>query len=155
LNGIQVKNDAKPEIESNQCIGNQPAGIAYVDTSAGIARDNRCQGNFSFGIVLSDQAQPVLEENSCLNNGQHGILYLGDSGGSASNNQCSHNAGCGISVEKNALPAEIEGNECAGNKVHGISVATTVAKRVRLRGNNCHDNHGEQTRDMRKTTWFG
>jgi parallel beta-helix repeat protein len=155
LNGIQVKNDAKPELESNQCLDNQASGIAYADLAAGSAKDNHCQGNAHFGIALCDQVQPRLEENICSNNGQHGIVYLGDSGGSANKNQCAQNSGCGISVENHAVPAEIQGNECAANKSHGIAVASTVAKRVRLRSNNCHDNRGEQTRDLRKSTWFG
>jgi parallel beta-helix repeat protein len=155
LSGIQIKNDAKPELEGNQCQGNQASGIAYSDMSAGTARENRCQGNAHCGISVGDQAQPILEENSCAGNAQHGIMIQGDAAGQASKNQCSNNSGCGISLENHASPSIVEGNECAANKTYGIAVAATVGKKVRLRGNNCHDNRVEQTRDLRKGGWFG
>lgn len=153
LSGIQVKNEARPVLDDNRCQDNQASGIAYSDSAAGVARKNLCSGNAHCGIALTDVVNPELRENSCQKNGQHGISYVAAAGGIAQKNQCSMNSGCGIQVEGQAAPA-VEDNACHRNQSHGLAIAATVGK-LRLRGNDCRDNRGEQTRDQRKRGWFG
>lgn len=153
LSGIQVKNDAKPILDENRCQDNQASGIAYSDSGAGIARKNLCTGNAHCGIALADIASPELRENSCQKNGQHGLSYVASAAGIAQRNQCNMNGGCGIQIEGQAAPA-CEDNICQRNQSHGLFVAASVGK-LRLRNNDCRENRGEQSRDLRKRGWFG
>jgi parallel beta-helix repeat protein len=153
LSGIQIKDEAQPRLEENRCQGNRASGLSFGDQAAGTAARNTLIGNARCGVTLADKSHPSVEENDCRTNGQNGIDATAFAGGVILKNHCWGNDGCGINVEAQASPM-VEENECVENQQHGIFIGSTIG-RIRLRGNLCKNNHGEQTKDLRKKGWFG
>jgi parallel beta-helix repeat protein len=66
--GIEIKNRAKPVLESNVLRNNFGSGMAYSDAASGFARKNFCEHNGAYGICVSGRARPELFDNQCSGN---------------------------------------------------------------------------------------
>ena len=110
--GIQVSDQATPELRANRVDG---AGIGGVGILYGIAGAGIADGNLSIdqqlGFQLSGTAQPTLTNNTVENAEAAAFLIQGDATAALSGNVCS-GGGAGIVVLENAAP-ELGDNDCS------------------------------------------
>lgn len=147
--GILVEELAKARIEYSLCTNNS-VGIAYVDSSGGVAIATECSHNL-FGIEVHGDATPTLEENLVQANEESGIGYFDRSGGVARQNECSDNRLHGIEIQNEAQP-ELTGNACTNNGQSGIAFWDTSSGTARE--NECSRNqlHGIGVADQARPT---
>jgi parallel beta-helix repeat protein len=54
-------------LEANIASNNAEAGLLYLDSAGGVARQNVCVGN-QWGIYVAETANPDLMDNDCREN---------------------------------------------------------------------------------------
>ena len=110
--GIQVSDQATPELISNRVDG---AGVGGVGILYGIAGAGIAVGNLSvdqqLGFQLSGTTQPTLTDNTVENAEVAAFLIQGESTAALSGNTCT-GGGVGIVVLEDAAP-ELDENDCS------------------------------------------
>jgi parallel beta-helix repeat protein len=134
--GIAIGGNASSEVRHCE-ISNNGIGILASGESRLVARNNTCEENSYFGIMLLDSAQGEVSGNACRNNGYLGIGAHGQSRLVARNNTCEGNQGFGIALLGNAQ-GEVVGNTCRNNGLHGIGAQDQ--SRLVARNNTCEGN---------------
>lgn len=119
-NGIYVTHRAEPTLEKNLSINNGWSGIAYVNSSAGLALQNECIANKNAGIWVGQDAHPTIEKNICAYNDGSGINYYDNAYGLARQNECSWNEYHGIAISDEAKPTLVA-NLAMNNADSGIA----------------------------------
>jgi len=102
LDGIQIKNNAKPILTGNHCEENENSGISLRDFATGNVENNTCSRNKTGGICVYDQSIVNLIGNRCQENGQQGIEFSDFTNGTLEGNRCFNNLGMNIHVDPNA-----------------------------------------------------
>ena len=100
--GIQAVGTAAPQILKNLFIANLGQGIAYRDTSAGVAQGNICQ-DMAAGIDIGDEANPSIISNTTSDN-RFGMTIFSDAKPILRSNEIKNSTDDGISVSGRALP---------------------------------------------------
>ena len=145
--GIAIGGNASSEVRHCE-ISNNGIGILASGESRLVARNNTCEENSYFGIMLLDSAQGEVVGNTCRNNGLHGIYADEQSRLVARNNTCEGNEMSGIALF-DSVQGEIEGNQCANNKFNGIYIHERSVKAT-LRNNTVYGNRGGDIYDPRR-----
>lgn len=113
LYGIEVTDQAEPNILSNQYLNNIESGLSFTGEASGTASNNVCQGN-DVGISLTGNASPLLTTNDCFAN-RVGIVIDDQSKGKVNHNVIKDSQEAGIAVLSQSSPT-VEGNECVQNR---------------------------------------
>ena len=130
--GIQINNEAKPNLEGNTIRNNKEIGISYFENAGGTAIGNRVENNEGIGISVEGSASPRLEQNIVRNNRVSeeigtGIAYYNNTntGGIAIKNTIEGSYD-GIAVEGVATP-RLEGNLLKDNNRYGIIIVVPAS----------------------------
>lgn len=124
LVGIVVLGYAEPDLENNVVVDHMDGGILFLGRGAGVARGNRVERNWDFGIAAGEGAHPRLAGNTVSANVGCGIVLAGQAAGEVTGNTVEGNSLEGIAVVEDARPV------VTGNTLNGNAFAQTVEQPV-------------------------
>jgi parallel beta-helix repeat protein len=132
------------------------SGCIIADNEVGIGVSERAKArielskilsNAEYGILINGNASSEVRHCEISNNGI-GMLASGESRLVARNNTCEGNEMSGIALF-GSVQGEIEGNQCANNKLNGIYIHERSVKAT-LRNNTVYGNRGGDIYDPRR-----
>ncbi len=139
FNGVYLSKQARlsyiqgTTIRSNGGIPSTGAGIALVDFSKGIIKDNIIMGNKLQGIYIeskNDNLVSTISKNHIINNGQSGIALFQFAQAEIINNVIENNEIDGVTLQDQSRSETISGNVIASNANYGVLVLDYAEAKV-------------------------
>ncbi|MBY8999575.1 MAG: right-handed parallel beta-helix repeat-containing protein [Candidatus Heimdallarchaeota archaeon] len=122
--GIQIAFSNKVGLRDNVCNDNEAFGILLFFSYDLILYRNTCNNNGMNGIVAAYANNSLFSENVCINNGWEGLYLAGSAGSNLVSNIFSNNQEYGIRIEY-ADNSALVNNTIEENKACGIYVWET------------------------------